>query len=267
MANLEETCLWIDTHAHLTDQQLIDQIESVVENATSSGVEKIVCIATDLKSSYQSIAVANQFDSVYASIGIHPNQCHQANQAHLNEIKTLLVNEAKAIAIGETGLDRYWDNAPFDLQKQFFRQQIEFSIELNLPLVIHMRECADDILSSLDEFPDQQLKGIMHSFVGDWELAEKFLNRGLHISFSGMVTFKKNKEMREVAARVPNDRILIETDSPYLSPEPHRGKRPNEPAQVVHTGECIASEKGLDPIEFAKLTTENAKRLFLIADG
>ena len=166
------------------------------------------------------------------------------------------------MAIGETGLDRHWDFSPIEQQQDYFDRHLRLSQELDLPLVVHTRETDQDNLEMLTAAAERgPVRGVMHSFCSDAEFAEQFLGLGLYISFAGMVTFKKSDELRRVAASIPSDRILVETDSPYLSPDPLRGKR-NEPARVALTAACIAEERGQTAEEFAAMTTENARRLF-----
>jgi TatD DNase family protein len=171
----------------------------------------------------------------------------------------------KVVAIGETGLDRYWKDTPFDQQLDWFDRHLRLMHETKLPIVIHMRDCLDDTLSALREAHRRgALIGVMHSYTGDLAAAEECIAMGLHISFAGMVTYKKSTELREVAAKLPADKILVETDSPYLSPEPLRGKR-NEPANVIHTARVITAARGTTFDDFARQTTENARRLFRLS--
>ncbi len=251
-----------DTHAHLDDKQLRPILDQVVTNALEAGLTGIVAIGTTVASSYACIEIAEQHVVVWAAVGIHPNQCAAANETDWAQIKKL-IKHPKAVAIGETGLDRYWDYCPFATQLAWFDRHIELSNETGKPLVIHMRDCEQDILDRLRPFAKTQpVNGIMHSFTGAPETAQQCLEWGMHISFAGMVTFKKSVELREVAKMVPNNRLLIETDSPYLSPHPKRGQRPNQPALVKHTAQCLADVRECSLEELAKLTTDNAKRLF-----
>ena len=253
---------FFDTHAHLNDEQFASDIESVVARAKNQFVSRTLVVGTNLKDSQRAVALANQFEELYAAVGIQPNYVHEAEAGDFEQI-VKLASEPKVIAIGETGLDRYWDNAPFDLQQDYFARHIRLAIELDKPFVVHMRECGDDIVESLRAFEDSKpLKGIMHSFTGDAELAKTCMEFGLHISFAGMVTFKKSDELRRVAASIPMEKLLIETDSPYLAPHPKRGQRPNEPSLVVHTAECLANEKKISLEEFASITSRNANELF-----
>ncbi len=174
-----------------------------------------------------------------------------------------LVKHPRVRAIGETGLDNYWKEAPLDLQQDYFARHLQLSRQTGHPFIVHMRESSEEILVMLrEEAKRGPLHGVMHSFTGDWQLAQTCLDLGMYLSFAGMVTFKNGADLRAVAKRVPADRILVETDCPYLSPEPFRGKRPNEPARVQFTAKLLAETRGVPYAEFCKQTTENARRLF-----
>jgi len=195
-------------------------------------------------------------------VGIQPNYVAEAKANDWQEVEQLATAPG-VVAIGETGLDRYWDDSPFDLQQDYFDRHMRLAEKHKLPFVVHMRECDEDILVMLREANKRgTLNGIMHSFTGSTEMAAECVAMGMHISFAGMVTFKKSQDLRDCAASVPLDRLLVETDCPYLSPEPLRGKRPNEPARVKHTAECIAKERGIPLKELAAATTANACRIF-----
>ena len=251
-----------DTHAHLEDEQLAPILDEVLSNAHATDLVGITAIGTSVSTSRDCVGLAQQHDIVYAAVGIHPNQCKEST---VDDWKLIveLAGYPKVVAIGETGLDRYWDYCPIEIQRTWFEKHIELSFETQKPLVIHMRECEPDILEMLHEHKrDGKIIGIMHSFAGSIETANACLDLGMYISFAGMVTFKKSQELRDIAAEIPADRILIETDSPYLSPHPHRGKRPNQPAMVQHTAACLADVRDLTIKELGELTTENAKRVF-----
>jgi TatD DNase family protein len=251
-----------DTHAHLADEQLAVDIEGVIERARAAGVTRILAVGTTAVSSRDCLAAAGRFAGVFASAGIHPNHAAEAQPGDWDEI-VRLSGEAKVIALGETGLDLYWKDTPLPLQQDYFDRHIRLSQKTGLPLVVHLRETAAEILAMLRAARSRgPLRGIMHSFTGTAEQADEFLLLGMHISFAGMVTFKKSDDLRAVAAMIPADRILVETDSPYLSPDPFRGKRPNEPARVVHTSQCVAKVRGVPLNEFAGQTTANARALF-----
>jgi TatD DNase family protein len=252
----------IDTHAHLADEAFSETIQDVVARAQQAGVEKILCVGTTAKSSQHSIELAQQFASVFASVGIHPNYAHQASEQDWMKIQSL-ATQPKVVALGETGLDRYWDDCPWENQLENFHRHWQLSRESKLPVIIHSRDCDDEMVEQLTMASQSgRLLGVMHAFSGSWKMAEACLNLGLYISFAGMVTYKKSVDLRSVADRVPLDRILVETDSPYLSPEPKRSARPNEPAHVAYTAEYLAKSRGMSLKEFSKVTSDNAYRLF-----
>jgi TatD DNase family protein len=251
-----------DTHAHLEDEQLSPLLDEVLTNASEAGLVGITAIGTTVSTSRQCVALADSHPMVYASVGIHPNQCQTASDQDWRQIVDL-AGQSKVVAIGETGLDRHWDYCPIAVQETWFARHIELSFELQKPLVVHMRDCESDILQMLQAHQrDGQIIGIMHSFSGAWETAQTCLELGMYISFAGMVTFKKSEALRDIATRIPEDRILVETDSPYLTPHPHRGKRPNQPAMVRHTAQCIADVRGVSLEDFGEQTTINARRVF-----
>lgn len=260
-----------DTHAHLDDEQLAPMLDELLSNAKTSSLSAITAIGTTVQSSRTCLDLAKQYRGkqensvpVYASVGIHPNKCKDSTDEDWSTIQELASAE-EVVAIGETGLDRYWDYCPIEIQEKWFARHIELSFESQKPLVIHMRNCESDILRMLNEHQrDGRIIGIMHSFAGCWETAQACLNLGMYISFAGMVTFKKSNELRHIASRIPDDKILVETDSPYLSPHPHRSVRPNQPAMVEHTARCIAEVRGMSFEAFGELTTANAKAVFRI---
>lgn len=250
-----------DTHAHLNSDQFLSQIDDVVQRARSAGVEGVVVIGVDLETSRRACDLAAEYPGfLFAAVGIQPNSVSEALDGDFARIAELAAYPGVR-AIGETGLDCYWDDTPLKAQRDYFDRHMELCRNTGLPMVIHMRESGDEIIEQLTS--QQSIPtGVMHSFTGDVSLAETCLELGLYISFAGMVTFKNNPSLREVAKMIPADRLLIETDSPYLSPEPLRGRRPNEPERVMHVLNCIAETRGVDPAELGELTTENAKRFF-----
>ena len=251
----------IDTHAHLDQDEFADDRVEVIQRAVEAGVEKIVAVGIGAESSQQSIRLAAENQAVYAAGGIQPNYCAQAEPGDWDRI-VRLAQQPKVVAIGETGLDRHWDYSPFDLQQDYFDRHLRLSQSSGLPFIVHTRESEADVVAMLrDAHQRGPLCGVMHSFVGDAAVAAECLERGLYISFAGMVTFKKSDELRRVAATIPDDRILVETDAPYLSPHPRRGRR-NEPAHVVHTARLLAEVRQQEFDEFARQTTQNACRLF-----
>jgi TatD DNase family protein len=251
-----------DTHAHLDDEQLSPDAPAVIERAAAIGVTRVLAVGTTAASSRNCLSLARQHAGVWSTAGIHPNHAAEAEAGDWDEI-VRLTNEPQVVALGETGLDLYWKDTPLPLQQDYFDRHIRRSQQTGLPLVIHLRETAAEILAMLREARQRgPLRGVMHSFTGTAEQAAEFLELGMHISFAGMVTYKKSDDLRAVAATIPADRLLVETDSPYLSPEPFRGKRPNEPARVVHTAECLAQVRGVMLQDVARQTTANALALF-----
>jgi TatD DNase family protein len=253
----------IDTHAHLDQEEFDADRADVIGRAAAAGVEAIVAVGVTAESSEAAVELAADFPSIYAAVGIQPNYCGQAKPGDWEQILQL-AKASKVVGIGETGLDRYWDYSPFAVQQDYFDRHLRLSQECGLPFIVHTRESDADVLAMLEEAHRREpLSGVMHSFTGSEQTAARCLELGLYISFAGMVTFKKSEELRAVAAAIPEDRILIETDSPYLAPHPLRGKR-NEPANVVHTAGVLAEVRGITYEQFAQQSTANAKRLFRI---
>ena len=251
-----------DTHAHLADEQLLPDAAAVIHRAGQAGVTRILSVGTEVASTRACIDLASKHEGVFASAGIHPNHVAQAQAGDWDEI-VRLATSPQVVALGETGLDLHWKDTPLPDQQDYFDRHIRLSQESGLPLVIHLRESAAEILAMLREARQRgELTGVMHSFTGTADEAAEFLALGMHISFAGMLTFKKSDDLRAVARTIPAERLLVETDSPYLSPEPFRGKRPNEPARVVHTAECLARERGVTMSELESQTTANALALF-----
>jgi TatD DNase family protein len=254
---------WIDTHAHLDDSRFDPDRDEVLERARLAGLKHILTIGVDLSSSQASIHLADQHPQLLSAVvGIQPNHVGDARPCDWDQI-VLLARDSQAVALGETGLDRYWDRAPFPLQEDYFDRHLRLARTLNLPVVIHNREADADVVRMLRAEYDRAgpIAGVMHSFATDLATAEACLAMGLHVSFAGMLSYKTAGSLRDVAARVPQDRLLVETDSPYLAPVPHRGKR-NEPGNVVHTGSLLAELHGISPEQMAALTTTNARQLF-----
>jgi TatD DNase family protein len=255
---------FVDTHAHLDDEQFQQDLPAVVGRALSAGVGRIISIATTSPSSAATLALALKYPSVFATMGIQPNNVAQADRGDWDRVLKLVPHE-RVVAIGETGLDRHWDYTPFPHQEDYFARHLELSRKHGLPVVIHCREAEADVVRMLrfDYERHGPVKGVMHSFTGDLGTAEACLKMGLYISFAGMVTYKNAQGLRDVAGRIPLDRLLIETDSPYLSPVPLRGRR-NEPANVVHTAACLSSVHGIEAAVLAERTTSNARGLFRV---
>jgi TatD DNase family protein len=253
----------IDTHAHLDDARLRSDWEGVLDRARQAGVVQVVAIGTTAADSASVLDLARTHRGLFAAVGIHPNDAAEAGEADWPLIVELATRPG-VVAIGETGLDRYWDKTPFPLQQDWFGRHLELAHRLDLPVVIHCRDCQRDLIEQLSRL-GRPIRGVQHSFTGTWDEAQAFLDLGLHLSFAGMLTYtnKSLDALREVAARAPLERILVETDSPYLSPHPFRG-RTNEPARVAFTAHRLAEIRRLPPEELARITTENARRLFRI---
>lgn len=251
----------IDTHCHLDEEAFNPDREEVISRAVEEGIAAAITIGITAETSRRAVEIAEQHPSIYAVVGIQPNYAAEAKPGDLETIENL-ITRPKVVAIGETGLDRYWDYSPIDVQQEYFTKHIELSRQYDLPFVVHCRDAEDDVVAHLRSMAETgPLNGVMHSFCGDLKTAQACLDLGLYISFSGMVTYKKNSDLRVVASRIPFDRLLVETDAPYLAPTPKRGKR-NEPAFVKHTLECLAEVHGIGSDEMADRTTENARRLF-----
>jgi TatD DNase family protein len=252
----------IDTHAHLDDDRFRDDLPAVLERATAAGVSAVVAIATTAPSNSACIALAHRFSSVYATVGIQPNEIARAESGAWDDV-VRLADSARVVGVGETGLDRHWDDTPFAQQEDYFARHLFLARRLELPVVIHCREAEADVVRMLREEFDLHgpVRGVMHSFTGDLATAEACLAVGLFISFAGMLTFKNAGALRDVAARIPHDRLLVETDAPYLAPVPARGKR-NEPAFVASTCAVLAGIHRATPRQMAHYTTQNARKLF-----
>jgi len=259
--------VYIDTHCHLDDESFAEDLSQVLSRAAEARVEAMIAIGTTADSSQAVVRLAQTHAplGVYSAVGIQPNYAGAALASDWDRIVALAA-EPRVVALGETGLDRYWDHTPFDVQQDYFDRHLRLSAERKLPVVIHTRDCDADILESLRTAHARSgpLLGVMHSFTGAAETAAQCVAMGLYISFAGMVTYKKSQALRDVAVGVPAERLLIETDSPYLSPHPFRGQRRNEPALVIHTAACLAEARATSVEELARQTTANARRLFVL---
>ena len=258
--------MMIDTHCHLNFEAYDDDREQVIQRALQAGVTHIINPGVDLPSSRAGLDLSQQYDGVYAAVGIHPNSTADFAPPDLDTIRELAA-ENKVVAIGEIGLDYYWDKSPKDQQFAAFEAQLELAAELELPVIIHNREASNDVLRVLESWVTDlpvSLKdhlGVLHSFSAPPEIAERALSIGFYLGFTGPLTFKKADELRSIARSMPQDRILVETDGPFLTPVPYRGKR-NEPAYIPHIVDRLASLRQRSTDEMSTITTENAFRLF-----
>ncbi|MEC9369485.1 MAG: TatD family hydrolase [Pseudomonadota bacterium] len=251
----------VDSHCHLDFPHLAGQMDEVMARARAAGVGAMVTISTRIRRFDEIRAIAEAHDNVFCSVGTHPHNADEEKGIAAEEI-VRLAEHPKVVAIGEAGLDYYRDNAPREDQELGFRTHIAAARETGLPLVIHTRAADDDTARILEEEMSKgPFKAVLHCFTAGPDLARRGLALGLYVSFSGVLTFKKSDELRAIAAEVPMDRLLVETDAPYLAPEPHRGQK-NEPAWVAHTAAELARVKGVSPKALADATTENFFRLF-----
>ena len=253
----------IDTHTHLDDARYEPDREAVIARARETGIDRIITIGCDLSTSQAAVALANRYPFVYATVGVHPHEVKHIEDGWYNELRRLAENK-KVVAFGEVGLDYHYNHSSPKEQRDRFREQIQLARELRLPLVIHTREAQEDTIQILKDERSTEVGGVFHCFSGDAWLAKDALDLGFYLSFSGILTFQNAGMLRDIAKIVPLDRLLIETDCPYLTPVPHRGKR-NEPAFVRHVAETLAAILSVSDLdEIHRLTTENARRLFRI---
>lgn len=250
--------MYFDTHAHYDSSKFSNDRDEVIRSAYQSGVSLIVDPGDTLERSRNTVALANQYDFIYAAVGVHPEEYETWTDdtvAHLRE----LAGNSKVVAIGEIGLDYYWDKEHKELQKQMFRAQIELALELDLPIIVHDREAHGDCFSIVCDYP--QLRGVFHCYSGRADMAKELIKRGWYLGFDGPITYKNNQKAMEVLAVTPLDRIVLETDSPYLSPVPNRGKR-NDSRNLPYIAAVVAREKGISVEEVAAITFENGKKLY-----
>ena len=247
----------IDTHTHIYDKQFLEDFDDVMDRIENE-MEGIVSIGFDLESSLKSVELANKYNFVRAVVGIHPVDIKKLNDDIEKELEKLVLNEKKVVAIGEIGLDYHWMEDPKDVQAEGFRRQMRLAEKLNKPVVIHTREALQDTLDILAEFPN--VGGILHCYPGSYESAKPFIDR-YYIGIGGTVTFKNNKKTKELAKMISLDKIVVETDCPYLTPVPFRGKR-NEPVYTKYVVEEIAKIKETSVEEVVRVTTENAKKIY-----
>lgn len=259
----------IDTHCHLNFRSYDEDRDAVIERATAAGVQTIIIPGIDPITSREALDLAKQHSGIYAAVGVHPNDTADFGSTVLADIAQLS-HQPKVVSIGEIGLDYYWDKSPKAQQQTAFEQQLALAAQRELPVIIHNREASEDTVRTLEQWvqslPDslRARPGVMHSFSGTPEIAERALQIGFCLGLTGPITFKKADELRAVAAAIPVDRILVETDGPFLTPHPYRGKR-NESAYIPLIIERIAELHNLTPAEMGQITTNNARRLFQLA--
>ena len=251
----------VDSHCHIPMLAKDMEVSEVIANAKALGVEHMLCVSVDLETYPEILSLAEEHERIYASVGVHPNTTMQ-DEVSQETLVELAANE-HVIAIGETGLDYFRSEGDLEWQRDRFRTHIKAAKSVNKPLIIHTRNVGEDITRILEEEGADEVGGVMHCFVEDWETAQKAMDMNFYISFSGIVTFKNAKEVQEVAKQVPLEQMLVETDSPYLTPMPYRGK-PNQPGYTRYVAEFIAELKGISFEQVAEQTTTNFFNLFNI---
>lgn len=250
----------IDTHAHLFYPNFADDLDEVIERSDEAGVDFILVPGTDIKTSREAVELAERYDKIFAAIGVHPHDTKDWKEEWLKELDEL-THSVKVVGIGEIGLDYYYDFSPKDIQNTAFRKQIDFALDKNLPIVVHNRESNNDMMTTIRSYDGKNLRAQFHCFAGSAEDAKELVELGHLISFPGNITFKKQDSLRQIVSTIPIQKLMIETDSPFMTPVPHRGKR-NEPMQVKLVAEQLAEIHNLSFEEAARITSENAMNFF-----
>ncbi|KKK85120.1 hypothetical protein LCGC14_2776480, partial [marine sediment metagenome] len=254
--------IFIDTHCHLEMDRFSSDREAVIKRAFDSGFAALITIASDPASNEKALELARAHDNVYCTVGVHPHEARLVDEKILADVRKWAA-DPNVVAIGETGLDFHYDNSPREVQREVFTEHLRIAQETGLPVVIHVREAEEDALKIMSE--EGVTNGVLHCFSGSPALLEYAVDKGLHMSIAGPVTFKKAVELKDAAARIPDDLLLLETDAPYLAPVPKRGKR-NEPEYLLHTAREVAGLRGVTLSDVARITTLNARRLFGMGD-
>ena len=249
-----------DTHAHLDSEQFEEDFDVIIQNIINKKISLIVNPGCDIPTSKKSVELSEKYDFIYSAVGFHPHEAKYMDQDAIKEIENLAILNNKVVAIGEIGLDYYYDFSPRDIQEDVFAEQMELANKLNLPFIIHSRDASNDTYEMVKKYKNN-MDCVLHCYSQSKEMAKLYLDLGCYLSFAGPVTFKKSTNLQEVAKYTPLDRIFIETDSPYLSPEPKRGKK-NEPSNIIYTGKKIAELKEISEEQLFKSTYNNAVRFF-----
>lgn len=259
--------IFIDTHCHLNFDSFDANRDEIIQKAMDAGVTRIIIPAVDLETSQQALDLSSAHDNIFAAVGVHPNSTADFDTSTLDAVRQL-AHENAVVAIGEIGLDYYWDKSPKASQKTAFEAQLNLAKELELPVIIHNREAHDDVITILEQWakdlpPSLKDKaGVLHSFSAPQEIAERALAIGFYLGFTGPITFKNADDLRRTARTIPLDKVLVETDAPFLTPHPHRGKRPNKPEYIPFIADRLAGLHNISIEEIAQRTTQNACRLF-----
>ena len=253
----------IDTHCHLTFDELAGDVVAVVERSRAAGVVGWITVGTDTQQNRKVIELVGKFDNMYAAVGIHPHEAENVTADDMTALKRLAQN-TRVVAIGEMGLDFHYDYSQRQAQRRLFAGQLKFAAEFNLPVIVHCRQAFDETMDILEQFGSGVKRVVFHCFSGSPQQAKTALDRGFYISFTGVVTFKNADTARSAAGIVPLDRLMLETDCPYISPEPMRKQKPNEPALLIHTARCLAELKQMPLADFAKAVTATTRTFFAL---
>lgn len=249
----------IDSHAHLDEERFDEDRDELIKSLKENAISYVINPSSDMETSRRVVELSNKYYNIFAAVGIHPHDAEGFKEEDLDELRELSKDE-RVVAIGEIGLDYYYDNSPREIQKEVFRKQLQLSHELDLPVIIHTRDAMGDTYDILKEF-EGRVRGVMHCYTGSIEMAEKFMKLGFYISIAGPVTFKNAVNVREMAKQIPLERLLIETDSPYLAPVPNRGKR-NDPTNVRYVADMLANLKEIQIDKIIEHSRENTVELF-----
>jgi len=251
----------IDTHAHLTFDELAGQLDDVLARSRDAGVNRWITVGTDREDNEKVLHLVSEYENIFGALGYHPHDAKDVKDADI-ELLAKQLRHARIVAVGECGLDYHYMYSPADIQQAVFRAHLDIAVDLQKPVIIHTREAFDETMDILDEYAGK-LKGVViHCYGGNAEQTRRVLDAGYYISFTGTVTFKRSDELREVARMIPPDRLMIETDCPYISPHPKRNVRPNEPALLVYTAQCLADVHGLPLENFARKVTKTSETFF-----
>jgi len=253
----------IDTHCHLTFEELAGDVEQVLQRSRDAGVVGWITVGTDTQQNRKVIELVERHENMYAAVGIHPHYAGDVTADDMTELKKLAQNE-KVVAIGETGFDFHYDFSQRRDQERLFAGQLKIAAEFNLPVIVHCREAFDETMEILEQFGCGVKRVVFHCFSGSAQQAKIVLDKGFYISFTGVVTFRNAEDIRDAAKIVPLDRLMVESDCPYMSPEPLRKQKINEPALMIHTAGCLAELKGMDLADFAKVVTATSRTFFAL---
>jgi TatD DNase family protein len=250
-----------DSHAHLNDERFDEDRDELIKSLREKNVDLVVNPGADIETSKSAVELSNKYDFIYAAVGVHPHDVSELDDSAIETLREMATKNNKVVAIGEIGLDYYYDHSPREDQKEWFKKQILLANELKLPIIIHDRDAHADTFDIIKEYKSDEIGCVLHCYSGSVELAREYISMGCYISIPGTVTFKNSRKVREVAREIPLNKLFIETDSPYMAPEPHRGKR-NDPSLVAFVADKIAQEKGISYEEVCEKTKENAKIFF-----